>query len=274
MPAPQRSSADFYSAVPNPGAESYPPSRSYANAPIPGSTEELSSRSPPPPFANDHGAYPTRRSDSHQSMASQYSYGGQSTSPRPHSGAWGGADSYDATPQGSSANLNPAQRGYSDKEYAGSGLAAGAGGTAGLSSLNKGGSGKGGQGGWWSRKSSRAKKLILFGLLAAIIVIAVAVAVPAAVMNNGKDKSNAVSEANDGTQEGIPTGATAENIDWRTAAYGGNGSTVYMENGESFMYNNSYGESTLLCLFRFAFLTRLEFDCRWLLGQHSLQRYG
>ncbi|GAA5832811.1 hypothetical protein JCM5353_008342 [Sporobolomyces roseus] len=239
MPAPQRSSADFYSAVPNPGAESYPPSRSYANAPIPGSTEELS-HSPPPPFANEHGAYPTRRSDSHLSMASQYSYGGQSTSPRPHSGAWG-ADSYDGTPQGSSANLNPAQRGYSDKEYAGSGLAGAGAGTAGLSSLNKGGS-RGGQGGWWARKSSRTKKFILFGLLAAIIIIAVAVAVPAAVVSNsGKNKNNDVSSANDGTEKGIPTGATSENIDWRTAAYGGNGSTIYMENGQSFMYNNSYG---------------------------------
>lgn len=256
MPSNQRSSADFYSAVPNPGVESYPPSRSYANAPIPGSTEELSSRSPPPPFANDqqHGAYPTRRSESQQTFASQYSLGGNSFSPRPHSGAWG-HDSYDGTPEGSSANLatGGVNQGYRDKEYASSGLAAapvmnnkmssGPGGVA-------GGRGQGGGGGWWSRKSSRGKKLILFGLLAAVIIIAVAVAVPAAVVSNknktgGDGKNNNVNSANDGTQEGIPTGATDSKVDWRTAPYGGNGSTVYMENGKSFQYNNTFGMFSL-----------------------------
>lgn len=88
------------------------------------------------------------------------------------------------------------------------------------------------------------KKIILFGLLAAIIIIAVAVAVPAAVVskNKGDNKNNNVSSANDGTEKGIPTSSTDSNVDWRTAAYGGNGSTVYMENGESFIYNNTFGE--------------------------------
>lgn len=246
MPSNQRSSADFYSAVPNPSAE-YPPSRSYANAPIPGSTEELSgSSSPPPAFANDHGAYPTRRSESQQTFASQYSLGGNSFSPRPHSGLWGGQDSYDATPQGSSANLTPAGGnggGYRDKEYSSSGLAYGDGGSAeGVVPTLKKKSGPGG-GGWWSRKSSTAKKLILFGLLALIIVIAVAVAVPAAIVSknkNGSGKNNSVA-SNDGTEAGIPTSSTDSKVDWRTAPYGGNGSTVYMENGDSFIYNNTFG---------------------------------
>ncbi|GAA6012764.1 hypothetical protein JCM11491_002554 [Sporobolomyces phaffii] len=246
MPTPQRSSADFYSAVPNPGAESYPPSRSYANAPIPGSTEELSTSSPPPPqFLADHGQYPVRRPASQQTFASQYS-------DRPHSGAWGHTDSYDDSPGGSSANLAGAGlHGYRDKEYASSGLAPGSEADGAVPTLRKkhgtsasSGSGSGGRGGaggsWWSRQSSRAKKLLLFGILAAIIIIAVAVAVPAAVVSGGKKKNNNVA-SNDGTQEGIPTGATDSKVDWKTAAYGGNGSTVYMENGDSFMYNNTFG---------------------------------
>ncbi|GAA5941415.1 glycoside hydrolase family 5 protein [Sporobolomyces koalae] len=236
-----RSSADFYSAVPNPGAESYPPSRSYANAPIPGSTEELST-SPPPAFLGDHDdQYPTRRSQSQQTFASQYSTGGDFSSPRPHSGAWG-HDSYDVTPEGSQANLAPMQA-YRDKEYAASGLGSA---TGAVPTLRKkhGSSGSSSRGegtGWWSRKSSRAKKLILLAVLAAIIVIAIAVAVPAAVASNKNKKNNNVSQSNDGTEAGIPTSSTDSNVDWRTAPYGGNGSTVYMANGESFVYNNTFG---------------------------------
>lgn len=282
MPSTQRSSADFYSAVPNPGSESYPPSRSYANAPIPGSTEELSSNSPPPHFANDPNSYPVRRPESQQTYASQYSVGGNSFSPRPHSGLWGGQDSYDATPEGSQANLAGGGHGgvYRDKEYSSSGLAYGDSGNADAVPVLRKKSGPGGGRGWWSRQSSKAKKVVLFGLLAAIIIIAVAVAVPAAIVSKNKSgKNNSVSaDNNDGTDPGIPTSATDSKVDWKTAPYGGNGSTVYMENGESFIYNNTFGIASLPLrlhksepILNFSVLLTAT---RRILGQHSVQRHG
>ncbi|GAA5890080.1 hypothetical protein JCM5296_004763 [Sporobolomyces johnsonii] len=262
----RRSSADIYASVPT-SDSTYPPIRSVnprspdISPPSTGYSShdyEITSdpMSPPPPFAEEHASYPTRRSDSQQTFGSDYSSsepyrlrGGTNAS------AWDARidDGYDSTPHGSSANLNAmayrnvANRGdsYRDKEeddQEGQHVptlknrlaAAGAGGA---------GAGAGaGKAGWWARQTPRARKLLLLGLLAAIIVVAVVVAVPSAVVssrNKNNTASNKDSQTNDGTQAGIPTSANP--VDWKDAAVGGNGSTVYIEGGGSFTYNNSFG---------------------------------
>ncbi|GAA5828566.1 hypothetical protein JCM11251_000853 [Rhodosporidiobolus azoricus] len=248
-----RSSADVYASVPTTDS-TYPPIRSITPRSPPlhqdDEDDELIRTPPPPPFADD---YPSRRSPSMQTFASEYS---NSDAPyRLRGGATGsaawGADSemgHDYSPSlGSTANLTA----LANRNVA-------AGGAAGyygkemesdppLSTLKKRGvtpGGTAGGGGWWSRKSSRAKKLWIAALVLLLVIIAVAVAVPAAIVssNNSKNKSSEekARDENDGTQKDIPTGATPV-TDWRTAAYGGNGSMVYMEDGSSFMYNNSFG---------------------------------
>ena len=118
--------------------------------------------------------------------------------------------------------------------------------------LRRGGAAPGG-GGFWSRLSSRAKRFLIIGLIVALLIIAIAVAVPAAIVskNNsnkskadvtGSSKSSVVASA----PSGVPTGGS--NIDWRTAATGGDGSTVYTEDGSSFVYNNTFGELSSVLL--------------------------
>lgn len=110
--------------------------------------------------------------------------------------------------------------------------------------LRRGGAAPGG-GGFWSRLSSRAKRFVIIGLLVLLLIIAVAVAVPTAIVTkNNNSKNEAVAESGGSSvvasaPSGVPTGGT--NTDWRTAATGGDGSTVYTEDGSSFIYNNTFG---------------------------------
>jgi glucan 1,3-beta-glucosidase len=128
------------------------------------------------------------------------------------------------------------------------GLAAAAGTTgaagAGSSPLRKRGVAPPSQG-WWSRKSSKTRKLLIAAVVLALLIIAIAVAVPVAIVKSNANKENAAKAANDGTEKGIPTSATPP-TDWKTVAYGGNGSTVYLEDGSEFRYNNSFGSFSSL----------------------------
>lgn len=118
--------------------------------------------------------------------------------------------------------------------------------------LRRGGAAAGGGGeGFWSRLSSRAKKFVILGAILAVVIIAIAVAVPAAIVTKNNNKNNAA-DSNGGSStrsvvesapSGVPTGGS--NTDWKTAAVGGDGSTVYMEDGTSFIYNNSFGGLSL-----------------------------
>ncbi|GAA5890506.1 hypothetical protein JCM6882_002943 [Rhodosporidiobolus microsporus] len=248
-----RSSADLYASVPT-SDSTYPPIRSITPRSPPinqDEDDELIRSPPPPPFADDYPGQ--RRSPSMNTFASEYSNpdapyrlrGGATGSP-----AWGGDsemghDGYSPS-LGSTANLNAlANRNAAGGAAGGYGYGKEADGSAPLSTLRKRSVAPGGAagGGWWSSKSSRAKKLWIAALLLLVIIIAVAVAVPAAVVTSNKNKNNSAEEkareANDGTDKEIPTAANP--VDWSTAAYGGNGSMIYLEDGSSFMYNNSFG---------------------------------
>ncbi|GAA6002074.1 glycoside hydrolase family 5 protein [Rhodotorula paludigena] len=254
-----RSSADMYASVPTQDG-SYPPIRSIT----PRSPEVVhpSYASPPgPAFLQSH-----ERSPSTNTFESRYSDDAPGAGAAPYrlrggaatqSGTWDdtatGTGSYSDSPVGSSANLHglaagtgpyrsaPRSESYM-KEYGA--VAAGAGASsAGLATLSKGGPGGGrGAGGWWARKSGKAKALLIGALVALLVVIVVAIAVPVAVTRSSSDSKAAEErkESNDGTAAGIPTEANPV-ADWRTAAMGGNGSVVYMEDGSSFTYNNSFG---------------------------------
>ncbi|KAI5480349.1 glycoside hydrolase family 61 protein [Pseudohyphozyma bogoriensis] len=101
-------------------------------------------------------------------------------------------------------------------------------------------------GGFWSRMSSKAKRLTIIGVIIAILVVAAAVAIPVAVETTNHNKSNAAAGASSGatgtttSPKGIPTG-TSGSQDWKDAAYGGDGSVIYPESGGSFVYNNTFG---------------------------------
>ncbi|KAK4701542.1 glucan 1,3-beta-glucosidase, partial [Phenoliferia sp. Uapishka_3] len=102
--------------------------------------------------------------------------------------------------------------------------------------------------GFWARLSPRARRFVIIGGGLALALIAVAVAVPVAI-TSGSKKNNSASDGGGvgvvgGTTttsapRGVPTGVNG--ADWKNAAVGGDGSLVYMENGESFVYNNSFG---------------------------------
>ncbi|GJN94706.1 hypothetical protein Rhopal_007797-T1 [Rhodotorula paludigena] len=258
-----RSSADLYASVPTQDS-SYPPIRTitpqtpqFTSPPYaaPGDPAGASR----PPFIQSHD-----RSTSAGTFESRYSADGDATPPYRYGGAtaaqsgtWDDAAySYTDSAFNSSANLHGmatgatgargmrAARGESYlKEYG-----VGAASTDGLATLRKkrgyGSGGAGADAGWWSRKSGRAKALLVAGVLGLVAIIAIAVAVPVAVTrNNASAAEKATAErksSNDGTEKGIPTESNPV-ADWRTAAAGGNGSIVYTEDGSSFRYNNSFG---------------------------------
>ena len=130
-------------------------------------------------------------------------------------------------------------------------------GAAGVGISDKGrrlarGGGGGRKAGWWANLSSKARKLLIAAVVLLLIVIVIAVAVPTAMSksNSGNSASNDAA-ANATTtptrttttvpaHSGVPTGTTGS-TDWRTAAFGGDGSTVYTEDGGSFIYNNTFG---------------------------------
>ncbi|KAI5479242.1 glycoside hydrolase family 61 protein [Pseudohyphozyma bogoriensis] len=98
-----------------------------------------------------------------------------------------------------------------------------------------------------AKGSSRRKWFIVLGIVV-LLVVAAAIAIPVAVTKT-KNNSNKLASANVDTSSsssgsatssapaGVPTGAAVS----RNAAYGGDGSTVYTEDGSSFIYNNTFG---------------------------------
>ncbi|GAA6035435.1 hypothetical protein JCM8097_000253 [Rhodosporidiobolus ruineniae] len=260
-----RSSADLYASVPTSDG-TYPPIRTITpRSPElvnPGHDhshdyEDLAYSPPPPPFLGDADY---ARSPSMNTFASEYSHGeapyrlrGGAAHGQTQSGTWDGSHEGGESPSlhGSSANLNAmayrnvagGQHGRSESYlYAKEGEAGLGGAGAGAGTLRKRGVAPGAAGsGWWSSKSSRSKKLwaLLFALIA-ILIVAIAVAVPVGITQSRKSAEEKRKESNDGTEKGIPTAANPV-ADWHGAPYGGNGSTVYLEDGSSFVYNNSFG---------------------------------
>ena len=157
-------------------------------------------------------------------------------------GPGAGAGAYRGVPTGSRTD-SYSKEAYASQDALGGG---GAGGAGGLATLRKGANARGAAGGsWWARQSSRMRKLLIAGLVLVVLLIIAAVAIPVAITksNDGDDASKASRKAsNDGTEAGIPTESNPV-TDWKTAAYGGNGSMVYLEDGSSFRYNNSLGAS-------------------------------
>lgn len=124
-------------------------------------------------------------------------------------------------------------------------------------------------GSFWSRQTPRAKKILILLLVIAIIIIAVvAGTVSSMVRRNAGSRSNvafddggtqptAPVEPDSGVVPDAPTVPTGNNatINWRTASTGGNGSTVYTADGSSFIYNSTFGQSSLLARFAALVLT-------------------
>lgn len=149
---------------------------------------------------------------------------------------------------------------YDDAEKDGHDSERGAAAAGGMSDkgrrLARGGGGAGGRRkpGWWASLSSKARKLLIAGLILLLIIIVIAVAVPTAMSRSNSNSSSANDNAGEATTTptrtttsvtpypGVPTGVTGS-VDWGTAAFGGDGSTVYTEDGGSFTYNNTFGES-------------------------------
>lgn len=107
--------------------------------------------------------------------------------------------------------------------------------------------------GWWGRKSSAARRWIVIGLVLLVVAIGVGVGAGVGVSEHSSSSSNKVATGKAATSatpttsvskvaapSGVPTGASGSS-DWRDAATGGDGSTVYLADGTSFTYNNSFG---------------------------------
>ncbi|KAM0748715.1 glycoside hydrolase [Meredithblackwellia eburnea MCA 4105] len=90
---------------------------------------------------------------------------------------------------------------------------------------------------WWGRLSSRARRFIYVAFALLILVVAIAVAIPVAL--DHKRKSNHSATVQDDTLVTSTSSGSANG--WRTAAFGYDGSTVYADDGSTFIYNNSFG---------------------------------
>ncbi|KAK4704592.1 glucan 1,3-beta-glucosidase, partial [Phenoliferia sp. Uapishka_3] len=104
------------------------------------------------------------------------------------------------------------------------------------------------EGNFYTRMSSRGRRILFAGIIIAIIVIAVAAAVPSALSNKSNKSVKAAaatgsssSSSGTGTATSSAATATSTGFDWKTAATGGDGSTVFTEDGSSFVYNNTFG---------------------------------
>lgn len=154
-----------------------------------------------------------------------------------------GRGAYGAVP-----TLGSAAAGGKLKRRSGSGAGAYGGGASGKAR-------GGGFGGWWHSKSGKVKGLLIAALVAALVILAIVIAVPVAVESrksdavsaNQEDKSDGSADSiqtgdvnSDGVPDALPTGNDPE-VDWRTSAWGGNGSTVYADDGSTFIYNNTFG---------------------------------
>ncbi|BGP04006.1 hypothetical protein NBRC10513v2_007747 [Rhodotorula toruloides] len=266
-----RSSADLYSSIPTSDA-SYPPIRTITPRSPEFVNPSSSAYAALPPSVPHRPEY-HERSESMQTYSSAYSTPDPTMRYSAVSPAGAGAErlrggvggTYDeggryspsvetAGIYDSSANLN--QMAYRNagggtgmtsrsesymKEYGGEGSYDGAagGGSGGILKKRYGAAGAGAGKGWWSRKSTSSKRWLICALVTLIILICAAIAVPLGVIKGRENKLAAETKANDNTNPKIPTGSHP--VDWKTAAYGGNGSMVYLEDGSSFMYNNSFG---------------------------------
>lgn len=113
----------------------------------------------------------------------------------------------------------------------------------------------GGAKGFWGRMSTRGKRFVLGGAVVAVVVIVIAAAVPASLVGKGgktnlaagnMGSSSSSSSEGKGSSTGSSTGSSAKASGTAAAnpqslATGGDGSTVYTEDGSSFIYNNSFG---------------------------------
>lgn len=116
-----------------------------------------------------------------------------------------------------------------------------------------------GTGGFWRNLSSRGRKFLILSLLLLVIVIAAAGGTVGAILGKHSNTSKVNSTGADNipsttvaAPKNVPTGGSTVGggkPDWRTAAVGGDGSTVYMMDGGSFIYNNTFGESLVRDLF-------------------------
>ena len=162
---------------------------------------------------------------------------------------------------------------YDDKDYAGlpgAGLAA-----SGWKLRRSGHVGK-------EESSNRKKKILIAALVLLAIIIAAAVGT-AVTLTNRNNKSNVASAVDPGSPPSDDSTATATNSaasptatrrpnESRNLAVGRDGSTVYLDDGTSFIYNNTFGSSSSFRLVD----SRAEADPadRWSLERDSLQRYG
>lgn len=112
---------------------------------------------------------------------------------------------------------------------------------------------------FWTRQSAKSKKFIIFGAVIAAVVVAIVAGTSISLTSKksaakqesssnitGYSPETATSALSD---RPAPTGVpTAKNgtIDWKVAATGGDKSTVYMADGTSFIYNNSFGEYSII----------------------------
>lgn len=149
--------------------------------------------------------------------------------------------------------LHARQRSYSDDKEEEEGVADPALGAAGAA---------GGSGGFWSRLSQRAKRLVIIGIILLLIIIIIAIAVPTAISkSNSKSNVAVAAEGDDASSSGRASssrGSSASSTRTSTAssssaaptptgrpAWGAAGSTVYAEDGSTFIYNNTFGQSRL-----------------------------
>lgn len=149
----------------------------------------------------------------------------------------------------STLGLHARQRSYTDdKEEAGAdspALGAAAGDAA-----------RGTGGGFWSRLSQRAKRLLIVGIILLLIILIIVIAVPTAITrSNAKSNAAVAAEGDDSNSSSRASisraspSATHSSSSTSAAptpsgrpAWGGDGSTVYTEDGSTFVYQNSFGE--------------------------------
>ncbi|KAJ7692238.1 glycoside hydrolase superfamily [Mycena rosella] len=95
-----------------------------------------------------------------------------------------------------------------------------------------------------SRKSPRSRRLLGLGVLAGVIVVVLAVVLPVYFLVIKKHNDNAAassSSSGTGSSSGTSGGDNSGGKGVVGAVTGGDGSTVTTANGDTFMYNNSFG---------------------------------
>ncbi|KAM0745809.1 glycoside hydrolase [Meredithblackwellia eburnea MCA 4105] len=98
--------------------------------------------------------------------------------------------------------------------------------------------------GWWGRLSSKKKKVVLSIVALVFLIVAAAIAVPLAIKSNNSSSSASSGDKRNGTSSSTLTANGASSSakpNWKSAAFGYDGSTVYADDGTTFVYNNSFG---------------------------------